>query len=91
MNSSTHPKRRMGKQITEWIYEGDSFRPGQVMEKKDALNHEWDFWEFRPSRRPIRNKDWIESEQKRIMNKGLKVEIRRRLIGKGSEIALFQE
>ncbi len=79
----------MGKQITEWIYEGSSFKPGQVIDRDDAALNEWDFWKFRPSRRPIRNKDWIESEQERMISKGLKVEIQRRLAGKGAEIAIF--
>ena len=84
-------EKKMGKQITEWIYEGSSFKPGQVMDRDEAEKLKWDFWEFRPARKSIRNKDWIESEQKRMMNKGLKVEIRRRLIGKGAEIALFKK
>ena len=79
----------MGKQITEWMYEGSSFKPGQVMDKKDAKKLEWDFWEFRPARKSIRNKDWIESEQKRMISKGLKVETQRRLAEKGVEIAIF--
>ena len=79
----------MGKQITEWMYEGSSFRPGQVMIQDDADEFGWDFWEKRPKKRPIRNKDWIESEQKRMTNKGLKVETQRRLAEKGAEIAIF--
>ena len=79
----------MGKQITEWIYEGNSFKPGQVMDRDDAKELEWDFWKFRPTRKSIRNKDWIESEQKRMTSKGLKVETRRRLAEKGAEIAIF--
>ena len=79
----------MGKQITEWIYEGSSFKPGQVTDRSIAELYEWDFWEFRPARKSIRNKDWIESEQRRMTSKGLKVETQRRLAEKGVEIAIF--
>ena len=73
----------MGKQITEWITEGSSFKPGQVMERSDAEEHGWDFWEFRSSKGSIKNNEWIKSELRRIQGKGLKAEIRRRLTDTG--------
>ena len=84
------------KRMTEWLRPDVRWFPKQIIMKKYAELNGWDWWKRRVLvRKRISNREWIESEVKRMSTKGIKTKILTTKIVKGGElkdcIALFMK
>ena len=82
--------------MTEWLRPDVRWFPRQMIVRKYAELHGWDWWKRRvPTRQWVSNKEWIKNEAKRMAIKGIKTKIRIKKMMKAGVmkdfIALFME
>jgi len=76
--------------ITRWLNPNKTFAPTQVV--FPGYNDNWPWWEARPPGRPVvKNMDWLKSEQKRLLEKGIKTKIEHKgSLPDNRQVALFR-